>query len=43
MKTQIILITILIASLFEVFAQKQQQEIVIVGTMHTVPKIVKKR
>ncbi|PQJ78326.1 DUF5694 domain-containing protein [Polaribacter porphyrae] len=42
MKTQIVLISIFILSIFNVSAQKQQQEIVIVGTMHTVPKIVKK-
>ena len=42
MKTQITLISILFLSIFNVLAQKQQQEILIVGTMHTVPKIVKK-
>ena len=42
MKTQITLISILFLSIFNVLAQKQQQEILIIGTMHTVPKIVKK-
>ena len=42
MKTQITLISILFLSIFNLLAQKQQQEILIVGTMHTVPKIVKK-
>ena len=42
MKTQITLISILFLSIFNLIAQKQQQEILIVGTMHTVPKIVKK-
>ena len=41
MKTQITLITILLLSIFNLSGQKKQQEIVIVGTMHTVPKIVK--
>lgn len=42
MKTQITLISILFLSIFNLIAQKQQQEILIIGTMHTVPKIVKK-
>ena len=42
MKTQITLISILFLSIFNLLAQKQQQEVLIVGTMHTVPKIVKK-
>jgi len=42
MKTQINLIAAFILSIYVLSAQKQQQEILIVGTMHTVPKIVKK-
>ena len=42
MKTKITLLIILLATFFTLSAQKKQQEIVIVGTMHTVPKIVKK-
>lgn len=42
MKTEITLIATFILSIFVLSAQKQQQEILIVGTMHTVPKIVKK-
>ena len=42
MKTQITLIIILFVTIFNISAQNNQQEIVIVGTMHTVPKIVKK-
>lgn len=42
MKTQITFITLLFLSILKLSAQKQQQEIVIIGTMHTVPKIVKK-
>jgi hypothetical protein len=42
MKTQITLIATFILSIFIISAQKPQQEILIIGTMHTVPKIVKK-
>lgn len=42
MKTQITFLTVLFLSIFVLSAQKQQQEILIIGTMHTVPKIVKK-
>ena len=42
MKTQITLIIILFVTIFNISAQNNQQEILIVGTMHTVPKIVKK-
>jgi hypothetical protein len=42
MKTQITIIAIFILSILTLSAQKNQQEILIVGTMHTVPKIVKK-
>ena len=42
MKTQITLTILLVVSIFNLSAQKQQQEILIIGTMHTVPKIVKK-
>ena len=42
MKTKITLLFILLASNFVTSAQNQNQEIIIVGTMHTVPKIVKK-
>lgn len=42
MKTQITIVAYLLASLHNLFAQNIQQEILIVGTMHTVPKIVKK-
>nr|WP_298993067.1 hypothetical protein [uncultured Polaribacter sp.] len=41
MKTKITLLIILLATFFTLSAQKTQQEIVIIGTMHTVPKIVK--
>ena len=42
MKTQITLfITFLFASIFS-FGQEKQQEVLLMGTMHTVPKIVKK-
>lgn len=40
MKTQITLIVLLL-SIFSIFSQEKQQEILIIGTMHTVPKIVK--
>ena len=42
MKTQITLIAVFILSIFILSAQKPQQEVLIIGTMHTVPKIVKK-
>ena len=42
MKTQITLIASLFLSIFILSAQKQPQEVLIIGTMHTVPKIVKK-
>jgi len=42
MKTQITIIAFFILSIFTVSAQKNQQEILIIGSMHTVPKIVKK-
>ncbi|MHB0755399.1 DUF5694 domain-containing protein [Polaribacter sp. M15] len=42
MKFKITLITVLFVSIFNGFSQKEPQEILIVGTMHTVPKIVKK-
>lgn len=42
MKTQITFIAVLITSILTLTSQNNQQEIVIVGTMHTVPKIVKK-
>lgn len=42
MKTQITLFSILFFSIFNLLAQKQEQEVLIIGTMHTVPKIVKK-
>lgn len=41
MKTQITFIAVLFLSIFVLSAQNKQQEIIIVGTMHTVPKIVK--
>lgn len=41
MKTQITLITILFLSILTALSQEEQQEVLIVGTMHTVPKIVK--
>ena len=41
MKTQITFIAAFILSIFITSAQNKQQEIIIVGTMHTVPKIVK--
>jgi hypothetical protein len=42
MKTQITFIATLLLSIFILSAQNKQQEILIIGTMHTVPKIVKK-
>lgn len=42
MKTQITIIAIFILSILTLSAQNKPQEILIVGTMHTVPKIVKK-
>ncbi|MFK8060560.1 MAG: hypothetical protein AB8B78_10765 [Polaribacter sp.] len=42
MKTQITFITVLFLSIFVLSAQNKPQEILIIGTMHTVPKIVKK-
>ncbi|WP_435414939.1 hypothetical protein [Polaribacter aestuariivivens] len=42
MKTQITFITILFLSIFVLSAQNKQQEVLIIGSMHTVPKIVKK-
>ena len=42
MRTIITFILISLISLFRLNAQKEQKEIIIVGTMHTVPKIVKK-
>ena len=41
MKTQITLIATFILSIFVLSAQNEQQEVLIIGTMHTVPKIVK--
>ena len=41
MKTQITFITVLFLSIFVLSAQNKQQEVLIIGTMHTVPKIVK--
>lgn len=41
MKTIITFITILSWSVFNLNAQKQQKEVLIVGSMHSVPKIVK--
>lgn len=41
MKTQITFITALFLSIFILSAQNKQQEVLIVGTMHTVPKVVK--
>lgn len=42
MKTQITFLAVLFLSIFVLSAQNKQQEILIIGTMHTVPKIVKK-
>lgn len=42
MKTQITFIASLLVSIFVLSAQNKSQEILIIGTMHTVPKIVKK-
>jgi hypothetical protein len=42
MKTKITFITFLFLSIFVLSAQNKQQEILIVGSMHTVPKIVKR-
>lgn len=42
MKAQITFFFVLLATVFQLSAQNQTQEIIIVGTMHTVPKIVKK-
>lgn len=42
MKTIITFISILCFTLSQINAQKQQKEVLIVGSMHTVPKIVKK-
>lgn len=42
MKTKIIFIATFLLSIFILSAQNKQQEIVLIGTMHTVPKIVKK-
>ncbi|MCI2228170.1 DUF5694 domain-containing protein [Polaribacter sp. MSW13] len=41
MKTQITFITVLFLSIFVLSSQNKPQEIIIIGTMHTVPKIVK--
>ena len=41
MKTQITCITALFLSIFVLSAQNKPQEVLIIGTMHTVPKIVK--
>lgn len=41
MKTQITIIATFLLSIFVLSAQKSQQEIILIGTMHTVPKIVK--
>ncbi len=41
MKTRITIIIVFILSIFNLSSQEYQQEILIVGTMHTVPKIVK--
>lgn len=42
MKTQITIIAVLFLSISVLSAQNKSQEILIIGTMHTVPKIVKK-
>ena len=42
MKTQITLIILFMLSILTVSSQNNQQEILIIGTMHTVPTIVKK-
>jgi hypothetical protein len=42
MKTKITFIVAVVLSIFVSLAQNKQQEILIIGTMHTVPKIVKK-
>ncbi|APZ47004.1 hypothetical protein BW723_12230 [Polaribacter reichenbachii] len=41
MKTQITLISLIFISIFNLSAQEELQEIIIIGTMHKVPKIVK--
>ena len=41
MKSRITLFTLLLVSIFNLVAQENQKEVVIIGTMHTVPKIVK--
>ncbi len=41
MKTQLTFITALFLSIYILSAQNTQQEVLIIGTMHTVPKIVK--
>lgn len=42
MKTQITFLTVLLLSIFVLSAQNKPQEVLIIGSMHTVPKIVKK-
>lgn len=42
MKTVITFILVFITSTLHLFAQENEKEVLIVGTMHTVPKIVKK-
>lgn len=41
MKTSITLITSFLLTIFTLSSQSKQQEILIIGTMHTVPKIIK--
>ena len=41
MKFKSIILSVLLVSVLTTSAQKQQQEIILVGTMHSVPKIVK--
>lgn len=42
MKTQITFLTVVLLSIFVLSAQNKTQEVLIIGSMHTVPKIVKK-
>ena len=42
MKTQITSIVLFFLSVLTILSQKQPQEILLVGTMHVVPKIVNK-
>jgi len=41
MKTRIIFIAVFLLSIYALSAQNEKQEVLIIGTMHTVPKIVK--